>query len=128
MIRVRDLLLIAAVAGGAVWTYQTKHRAELSAERIEELKRQTAAEQARIRLLEADWAIATSPDRLEELAERFSEQLGLEPMQSHQIVTPQELPPLREREKPLTDDTYAGEPDSMTTGSIGDLIARERKR
>ena len=127
MIRPLDILLIGAVVAGAVWTYQTKHEAELSAARIAETKRQIAAENERIRLLEADWAIATSPERMEKLAERFAEQLKLEPLQSHQIIDRQELPPLRE-EQPLDDDAYAGEIDRVTTGSIGDLIERERKR
>lgn len=126
MIRLLDIVLIVAVAAGALWTYRTKHEAEQSAARVGALRAELARENERIRLLEADWAIAVSPGRLGVLARAFETELALQPIQSHQIVGPGELPAMRP--EPQDDQTYAGETDDVTTGSIETLIEREEKR
>lgn len=125
MIRVVDALLVAAAIAGAVWTYQIKHEAELSAKRIKTLKSQIQAQNRKIDLLQADWAIETSPARLEMLSNRFETQLGLRAMESSQIATIDELPDIRETPLPEEIETLAETNDGTLTGSITDLIERE---
>lgn len=126
--RLTDIFLVAVAIAGAVWTYQIKHEAELSAKRIASVKAQIAAQNRKIVLLEADWAIETSPERLEGVAKRFEEQLGLRPMKSSQIVSRYELPQLREAPSEEEGETWAGKNDETVTGSIGELIEREAGR
>ena len=118
MIRIVDAVLVAAVLGGAVWTFQIKHSAEQSAKKIALLTRQIEAEDRKITLLRADWAIMTSPERLEKVARTFENELGLNEMRSDQIATLDELPPLRPNPKEkILKALQDGEADTQT-GSI----------
>lgn len=126
--RLTDVVLVGVAIAGAVWTYQIKHEAELSAKRISSVKAQIAAQNRKIVLLEADWAIETAPDRLEAVARRFEKQLGLRPMESSQIATRYELPELREAPTEEESETWAGKNDETVTGSIGELIEKENGR
>lgn len=125
MIRIVDTILVAAAIGGAMWTYQIKHEAELSAKRIASVRSQIIAQDRKIALLEADWAIATDPSRLEKLAETFEAELSLRPIESSQIVSESELPAFRVDRDGEDDEIFAGEKDQITTGGIGALIKRE---
>ncbi len=132
MIRLLDLTLIGAAIAGAVWTYQIKHQAELSAHKVTVLKRQIAAQNRKIALFEADWALESSPARMEQIAEKYAEQLKLKPMRSTQIIDTSELPGLREDRKAKQETVIASDddgtevkPDDTLTGGIEDLIGRE---
>ena len=128
MIRVTDGILVIAAIAGAVWTYQIKHEAELSARKLSDLRSKIAAQENKITLLEADWAIMTSPSRLEKLAEKFKEDLQLAPLQSTQIVTLDELPDVRpapdieqiqvDADPSTPDVAEANEIDETVTGSV----------
>ncbi|MDD9909160.1 MAG: hypothetical protein OXR62_05650 [Ahrensia sp.] len=126
--RIIDLLLICVAIAGAVWTYQIKHEAESSANRIKSVQAQIAAQNRKIVLLEADWAIETAPGRLEGLAGRFEDQLELRRMESSQIATRDELPRLRQAPSARDGETWAARNDNTITGSIGELIEREGGR
>lgn len=133
MKRVIDGALAVAVLVGAVWTYQIKHEAEVLSKKRAELKAEISAQERKILLLRADWALETSPKRLEILAKRYSEQLGLQPLQATQIVTTDELPALRldredsERRAAASNGVGDGPMgiDPRGTGGISDLIDRE---
>lgn len=125
MNRYLDGVLVLVAVAGAVWTYQIKHETESSARRIKSLKVQIAAQNRKIDLLEADWAIETGPARLESLATRFADQLGLQHMQSSQIATIEELPEIRQQPTSEETETFADNNDGTVTGSIGDLLNRE---
>ena len=122
IVRKLDIALVAVAIAGAVWTYQIKHEAELSAKRIASMKAQIAAQNRKIVLLEADWAIETSPARLEEIARRFEAQLTLKPLESTQIIERHELPNLREAPTEEEGETWAEKNDETATGSIEALI------
>ncbi len=117
MVRISDMLLVAAVISGAVWTYQIKHEADLSAKRLASLNQRIAAQNSKIALLEADFAITTGPARLEAIARQFEGQLALKPIESTQIIDLSELPPMRQKEDPLQ-EMIAGEIDTTITGSV----------
>ncbi len=128
IVRKLDVTLIAVAIAGAVWTYQIKHEAELSAKRIAGVKAQIAAQNRKIVLLEADWAIETSPARLEKIAKRFEEQLALRPMESTQIITRYELPELHQVPTAEDAETWAGKNDETVTGGIDALIEQSDGR
>ena len=127
MSRLTDGLLLIAAVSGALYTYQVKHEADQSARKLQVLRAQIAAQDRKIALLKADWAIATSPHRLEEVAERYSTQLKLRPLESSQIADVSELPALRQDRALEEDETIAGRVDGVVTGGIADLINSAEK-
>ncbi|MEO0548045.1 MAG: hypothetical protein AAF035_14005 [Pseudomonadota bacterium] len=140
MKRMLDLALLAAVLVGAIWTYQIKHEAEMLSKKRSSLKAQIAAQERKILLLQADWAIETAPGRLEVLAKRYADQLGLAPLESTQISTVEELPAMRQERDDSLDTANANSLgsssgggrtkgiDSILTGGISDLIEREQSQ
>ncbi|MEM1039242.1 MAG: hypothetical protein AAGI12_07195 [Pseudomonadota bacterium] len=140
MKRMLDLALLVAVLVGAIWTYQIKHEAEMLSKKRTSLQAQIAAQKRKILLLEADWAIETAPGRLEILANRYSDQLGLAPLESTQISTVEELPAMRQERDDSLDTANATSSgsslggsrtsgiDSILTGGISGLIEREQSQ
>ncbi|MEE9314728.1 MAG: hypothetical protein V3V02_08760 [Rhizobiaceae bacterium] len=122
MIRLSDMMLLGVAVAGAIWTYQIKHEAELSAKQLNTLRAQISAQNRKIALLEADWAIEISPARLGEIAKQFSDQLKLKPMQSSQIVDSTELPGFKLDRTDEDQKVYAGKKGELHTGGIGSLI------
>lgn len=124
MIRISDMALLAVAVAGAVYTYQIKHEAELSAKRLKTLQAQISAQDRKIALLEADWALETGPARLEKIAISYKDQLHLQPMKSSQIIDSTELPGFRLDRKDPNAETYAGQDGDTITGGIDTLIER----
>jgi len=60
------------------------------------------SEEDRIDVLKADWSLLTQPSRLQRLAERFHDELQLEPVDARQIADLDELP---ERQLEIEDFT-----------------------
>lgn len=125
MIRISDILLLLVAIGGAIYTYQIKHEAERSAKHIKTLHAQIAAQDRKIALLEADWALETGPARLERIAKQFQGELELVEMESSQIIDTTELPGFREDREIKDQEIYADKDDKVITGGISDLIQRE---
>ena len=125
MIRVTDAVFIVAVIAGAVWTYQVKHDADQTARHLKSLRAQIVAEERKIALLEADWALATDPARLESIAKRYEAELGLIAADSDRIATLSELPDFIVVEE----ETLAEESDGRTviTGGIASLLERSER-
>ena len=124
MIRITDAVLLGIAVAGAIYTFQIKHEAELAAKQLATLKAQIAAQQRKISLLEADWALETGPARLAAIALQFSDQLKMRPLESSQIINLSELPEFRPAPEPDVDERQAGQDAKLTTGSIGDLIEK----
>ncbi len=122
MIRITDSVLMAMAAAGAIYTFQIKHEAELAAKQLDTLQAQISAQDRKIALLEADWALETAPARLERIASQFNEQLQLQPMESTQIIDISELPGLRVERGDGDQEIFAQEQDGAVTGGIGALI------
>ena len=83
-------------------------------------ERQIALEERTIDLLRADWAHLSHPQRLQVLAERYAEELGLETPGADRFIRTDELPgPPQFDPGDAVGDIIAGEPDDdLTTGSI----------
>lgn len=92
MFRTTDLLMIAVMVLAAAFTYTTKHDAERLYAQLRGIRAEIRHEMDTINILKADWSLLTQPMRLQRLAEAYKDQLGLEPIQSHQIVGLDELP------------------------------------
>ncbi|MGP2493218.1 cell division protein FtsL [Mesorhizobium sp. PUT5] len=92
MFRTSDIVLIAVMVSAAAMTYAIKRDAEEERAAVRRLQAQIHTEEDTINLLKADWSLLTQPARLQALVERYQAQLGLEPVDSHQIVQIQELP------------------------------------
>ncbi|MBO0343704.1 cell division protein FtsL [Roseibium limicola] len=93
MVRYLNIFFVLLVVVGAAALYDMKLGAKDSASRVAELQREIEAEQQSIRSLKAEWSVLNQPDRLQGLVDRYNDVLELEPLDAHQIVSAEELPP-----------------------------------
>lgn len=89
MIRTLNIVLILAVVGLSFGLYDIKYRAEIADRRVQTITHQIASEQESIRVLRAEWSYLNQPERLQELAQRYTK---LEPLQAAQIGTFSDVP------------------------------------
>ncbi len=108
MIRILNLIAIAALIGSAVYAYSIKYRTILHAETVAGLRGEIKKEQDQIGLLRADWAHLTRPERVQELADKLT---GLQPLALTQIVKVDALP---DKAQPV--DMIGRELDSLGLG------------
>ena len=121
MFRSVDVIMIALLIGVVSWTFKVKHDSQAALERVAEIEREIAAERIEIDLLKSDWSLLTSPARLQSLAERYSEELGLQVMEPEQIADKEQLPAFRPVESPGSPNDiegHASSADPLTTGAI----------
>ncbi|MFO1185670.1 MAG: hypothetical protein U1E56_12935 [Bauldia sp.] len=85
-------ILIAAMIGSAAFTYNAKHRAEVAARRLVELREKVAKEQTALSLAKAEWSVLVQPARLEALALANKAVLGLAPTEAGQLGTIEDIP------------------------------------
>lgn len=119
-IRTIDLVLLVGLIGIVTWTFKVKHDSQEALDRVAELEKQIAAERIEIDLLKSDWSLLTSPARLQDLAERYSSELDLMPLEAFQLSGPDELPALRVPDlgNGITDEQQAGIDNGARTGSV----------
>lgn len=89
MIRFINLLLVMAVIGLSVGLYDIKYRAESADRHARQLEQRIAKEQEAIRVLRAEWSYLNQPERLQELASRYTE---LKPLTAAQIGSFEDVP------------------------------------
>ncbi len=92
MFRTSDIVLIAVMVSAAAFTYKTKHEAEARLAAVRTIEADIRYEEDTIDLLQADWSLLTQPSRLQRLAEIYSAELELHPVEARQIVDLEELP------------------------------------
>ena len=97
MLRPFYLLLLVAMIGAATVTYQIKHHAEETLAEVRILQAEIRLEEQTLDLLKADWSLLTQPSRLQKLSQIYQAELALQPLEAHQVIGLDELPP-----KPLT--------------------------
>jgi len=95
MLRLFNILVIAALLGSAAWVYKIKFEATVQAESVAKLRTEIRRERDQIAILRAEWAHLDRPDRLQELAKRH---LKMRPIEVTQFDTLDGLP---ERPKPI---------------------------
>lgn len=79
--RLMSLMLTGLVIAAGISLYLLAHRVDERREEIARLEAEIAREETAIRILEADWAYLTSPERIRAQAERF---LALRPPRAGQ--------------------------------------------
>ena len=125
MMRAVDVLLLITLIAVVSWTFKVKHDSQLALERVAELEKQIAAERVEIDLLKSDWSLLTSPARLQQLVEKYQEELELDPMEASQIANENELPGFKTQEIEPSGESHAETDTSIKTGSISDILKRE---
>ncbi len=74
------VLSALAVIGLAFWAYQENYRTQDSLKEVRRLNAAIADADARLRMLEAEWAYQNRPDRLMDLVDLNFDRLGLLPL------------------------------------------------
>lgn len=90
--RILNLVLLAAMIVGAVWTYNMKHRAEKAADKVAELQADIDREKAEIALLKAEYSMLMQPARIQSVVDQFPERFGLVPFSPDQIGLIDDIP------------------------------------
>lgn len=122
--RLLNILVIAALIAAASYVYKIKFDSTLQAERVAKMHLEIRKQRNAIASLRAEWAELETPGRIQGLAERH---LKLQPMQSNQIDTFDNLPPRPPAVAPAAADPIGAmlTPSAPeTTGSIPAPAAR----
>lgn len=90
--RTLDMILVAIMICAAGITYKVKYDAQKRIGDVHRIERQIVAEENTINLLHAEWAMMIEPERMQVLATRYQEQLGLQVTEARQIVKLQDIP------------------------------------
>jgi cell division protein FtsL len=89
MVRILNILAIAALIGSAIYAYTIKYETTFHAETIMKLQHEIKLEQDEIGTLRAEWGHLTRPERIQALADKF---LDLQAVALNQIVRAEALP------------------------------------
>ncbi len=89
MVRILNVLAIAALVGSAIFAYSIKYETIFRAEEIVQLHQQIKSEEDSIAMLRAEWEHVSRPERIEALANQF---LDLQQPSLRQIVPIEALP------------------------------------
>jgi hypothetical protein len=89
MMRLAVVIAFSVTAGLAYLVYQGGHATREREARLKQIERQIAAEQAAMKVLKADWALLTKPERLQDLSQRH---LALAPVAAVQFTQFASLP------------------------------------
>ena len=90
--RTFDMILVAIMICAAGITYKVKYDAQKRIGEVHRIERQIVAEKNTINLLHAEWAMMIEPERMQALATRYHDQLGLQVTEARQIVKLQDIP------------------------------------
>lgn len=115
MIRGIGFVLVIAVIVLSVGLYDIKYRAEAAEKRARQLERDIASEQEGIRVLRAEWSYLNQPERLQQLAQRYT---TLEALKASQIGSFDDVPMPHK-----ADDFYV--PDRKPLGGYAGALPRE---
>jgi hypothetical protein len=90
--RLFNLVLLAVMLVGAVVTYEMKHEAEKSANRVSQLERDIAREKDAIQILRAELSLLLQPGRLQAAVDLYADHFKLETFAPTQYATIDEIP------------------------------------
>ena len=89
MIKLMNALLVACVLAGGFVLYSLEHETRGLEREIAKTQKAIADEREQTKMLNAEWASLTRPDRLQKMAE---DQLELKAVSASQIITTADLP------------------------------------
>ncbi|WP_019218895.1 cell division protein FtsL [Bartonella florencae] len=90
--RTFDMILVMIMICMAGLTYKVKYDVQRRMSEIRRLEYEIAAAKNTVSLLHAEWAVMIEPSRMQKLAKRYQEELGLETIQPHQVVEFKDIP------------------------------------
>ncbi|WP_208440483.1 cell division protein FtsL [Bartonella raoultii] len=90
--RTFDMILVMIMICMAGLTYKVKYDVQRRMSEIRQLEREIAAAKNTVSLLHAEWAMMIDPTRMQKLAKRYQEELGLEIIQPRQVVEFKDIP------------------------------------
>lgn len=82
-LRLSHWVWVALLLSASIMLYHTSYKVQEQEEQLVRIKAAQKSERETIHVLEAEWAMLTSPSRLQRLADKF---LDLKPVSSKQIV------------------------------------------
>lgn len=122
ILRLLNLVVIAALVLAAAWVYRIKFDATVQAEHLAKLRNEVRAENDKIATLRAEWGELDNPARIQALAKQF---LQLKPIAATQFDSLDHLPDRPPQEIATSSDPIGSliqnfeEPRSVgATGSI----------
>lgn len=80
MTRTGFALSMIAVVGAAAWAYHINYLSKTTLGRVDQLRRQIAAEREEVEVLRVEWAYLNAPERLALLVALNNDELGLAPL------------------------------------------------
>lgn len=92
MLKKTDFLFIGLVLAAATVTYVVKYGSEIESNKIAKLEREINVEQEAIDILNANWSLLTSPNRMQVLAKKHKTELQLEILQPEQVIRIEDVP------------------------------------
>ncbi len=90
MMRILNILVIAALVSAAAYVYKIKFESTRQAERLAKVRMEIRQEQDAIAVLRAEWSKLDTPARIQELAKRHL--TTLRPIDPRQLDTLRNLP------------------------------------
>jgi hypothetical protein len=81
MLRLLNLIVIAALLGAAAWVYEIKYSSTRQAEQVAKLRAEIQRERDMIAALRAEWAQLNNPDRIQQLVRRHLTLRAIDPTQ-----------------------------------------------
>ena len=114
MVKMVNAFLVLAVLVSAFFMYSLEHATRGLERQAMKLKTALSDERETIKLLDAEWASLTRPDRLQKLAE---EQLKLQPLKATQIISVADI-------KTKIPDAPIIKFDDMLADPIGTIIEK----
>lgn len=121
MFRTRDFIFVGLVLLVATATYILKYGSEIDHNNVTRLEHEIQVKKDAIDILKANWALLTSPARIQELSERHEQELQLNTLKPDQMISIEDIP-LRTNEAPeVRKAETTGKDDGVSkviTGSI----------
>jgi len=120
MIRLASLFWLALVLVSGFAMFKVKYAVQDLDDELGRVRKQSVAEQQEIRVLNAEWAYLTQPERLAELNRKF---LSLAPIPTKQLQRTVDEIPLRPPPRSLPVAEAAAEPETEPAAPAPDTVA-----
>ena len=114
MFKLFNAILVCTVLVSAFVLYSLEHSTRALERSVAKTEKQIIDEHERIRLLNAEWAGLTKPDRLQKIAE---EQLHLQTLKAQQFISPTEIAPKVPQTPPV-------KLEAQSSDVIGDMLEK----
>ena len=114
MFKVFNAMLVCAVLASAFVLYSLEHSTRGLERSIAKTEKKIIDEQERIKLLNAEWASLTKPNRIQKIAE---EQLHLQTLKAQQFIVPSEIASKVPSSPPI-------KLEAQTSDAIGDMLEK----